>query len=188
MTTPAILTFMAALLTVAFFVANVIQAVKRGFATNESHLSFFTDPISAGLRGPGGKMLRGAFYGFAVALVLLAYGIPGHLDWMISLWVAAVSVVGVAYTKKMQDDHPNDTAANAKLEHVHLLCAALAFGGATVAEILHFFGTPLMPWSFAPVVVALVFLVFAKDLTAVCEKLYTLTLLSLIVLITVPVV
>lgn len=162
-------------LTIFFVAANIITEYMRRRTDNAAQ-----QPMSAYLTGPYSSLQDAGFFGLAVALILLAYSAPGSLWlWHVPLYFAGVGLVGVVVTKWAQLNKTGIVYQD--LEDAHLTCAAVAFGGVTVAEIYKSWGTPLAVWPIAAMAAATLFTLFKRTETAILEKLYATLIVAWLV-------
>lgn len=133
-----------------------------------------TQPISSYITGPYGWLTTAGFAGMLGALWLLGYAEPGPLwTWTVPLFVSSVALAGVAATKWGQLAVPTTSITHSDLEDLHILCAALAFGGVTVAELHSTVGAGFTwaPWS--AVILVLIFTLLKWSNTTLLEWSYT---------------
>jgi len=131
-------------------------------------------PISAYITGRCGWLTTAGFLCLTAAVGLLAYTVPGPFwTWHVALFAAAVALIGVVATKWEQLNYSTGSALYRELEAAHLLSAAIAFGGVTLAE---FHSTIGVRWEWAPasaVIAAVAFTLLKRSETSVLEKAYT---------------
>ncbi|MGA9854297.1 MAG: hypothetical protein WBR29_03340 [Gammaproteobacteria bacterium] len=89
-----------------------------------------TQPLSDYLTGPYGWIQSIAYLCFAAAMPLLALYSHGSEIVFNSFLVGGIALVGVVLTKWVQRRATGSLYDN--IEHLHVLCAGLAFGGCTV--------------------------------------------------------
>lgn len=162
-------------LTIIFLGTNLITEYLRRSTDNP-----LQQPISDYLTGPYSLIQDAGFFGLSVALGLLSYFTPGPLWlWHIPLYCAGAALVGVVVTKYAQLNKRGVIYQD--LEDTHLACAAVAFGGVTLAELCKSWGTPLAVWPAAAMIAAVLFTLFKRTETAILEKLYAALIVAWLV-------
>lgn len=159
-------------LVLAFCACNIVTEWL-----NRRTLSWKDRPISDYLADvPWAWVQDAGFAALAVALVLLSIAMPHPWvkTWLLLAVVGIFLVVGTAYAML---DKSGKTLADIKL--AHKFGAALAFGGTTVALLMHSWHTGGLVFGAALAAPASVtaFFLLAREQTALAEKAYTACLM-----------
>lgn len=122
-------------LCLAFLASFFVVTAKR--LTGSQKLSIQNDPVSAYLTGEWGYLLDVGFICLATAFVLLTNQLPFLTTFgYVAFIVGAIGTLGAMLTKRIPA-LLNQNINSPKWEKPHLLTAALAFGGAGVAELVY---------------------------------------------------
>lgn len=164
------------ILTLFFVAANVFTEYMRRKSDNP-----LQQPMSAYLTGPYGTIQDYGFCALALALAILAAAALPVFSWSVPLILAAVAMVAVVETKRMQLGA--DDTRRAAIEKWHLAAAGIAFTGVTFAEFRGSLANEtLFLFPLAAVCAAALFTLFRRTETAVLEKFYTTLLIGWITL------
>lgn len=153
-----------------FIVTNATVELLRRKTDNP-----WIQPISAYLTGEYSEVQDAGFYGLAVGLVVLAVSDMPLFLWSIPLLVAAVALVLVVETKRLQVHAIVDSVRYQELERIHLACAGVAFVTVTLAEFYRSYmeQSQLIFFPLAAVALAALFSIFKLRNTTPLEKTYT---------------
>ena len=127
----------AILAALAFFILSN-AAVEYA---NRATMNWMQQPMSAYLAAVKLSWLQDAgFIALAAALPFIAYVFGGgYTIQALALYVAAVALVVVVATKLDIHAHPSSLDAP-MLEHIHIICAGIAFSGVELALLIHTWG------------------------------------------------